>query len=157
MPVGEAKQTEEAALLEQQVSAEISIPGDINDVVDPAILAMYRRRLAWLYGVPLSSVRLSRSAGSIILLLTITTANTTAARSIASAVAAVESNALSEALGVVSTVTPPAIINATTLLNVSTTVSCPPGYWCTAGKTVPCPVATWNPKYDADDETACRG
>ena len=72
-------------------------------------------------------------------------------------VSAVDDDTLSAALDV------PAVRSAAPLVATEGVMTflevvqqpCAPGFWCTAGKRIPCTVGTYNPHPNADNATAC--
>ena len=124
-----------------------------------------RAALAIKYGVPESYIELgtddcarrqlaARRLASISLQITIAPPDSAAGSDIdmstvAQAAAAMNETALSTALGVPVTITTPAE-------TVVEEKSCPPGFWCTAGRSVKCAVATYQPLLSRDGAEACK-
>ena len=40
-------------------------------------------------------------------------------------------------------------------VTVEVETRCGPGFWCSAGKKIPCPINTYNERKDADDQSYC--
>ena len=92
-----------------------------------------RTRLAALYNVPISSIRLGLSGGSVVLTLEIIAANSTDSVALASVVAATTSATISSALGSVAVISSvqQLVRNETIRRNQTLEVllDCPVGHW----------------------------
>jgi hypothetical protein len=124
----------------------LSLAEDLSSVDTAALKA----ELATLYNVPASSITLSASAGSTILAIQIAESPGLALSDITAAMSAATDSALTSALGasVTTTVAPASQL-------VVGEVQCQPGYWCSAGDSIPCGNGTYNSLYDQHSQAAC--
>ena len=118
-----------------------------------------RQRLATLYNVPASTIRLGLSGGSVVIVLEIIATNASESSAIASAVAATTSDSLTSVLGSVAVISSvqQVVRNETIRRNqtVELQLDCPVGHWCTAGLVVECEFGFYNPTRNANNQTAC--
>ena len=156
MPVGQSTQQEDAPAVTKAMTVGISI--DDFAAQREALI----QRLARQYNVDPSLITLEARAGSVQLIITISTTdgsgNTVVdLATLEQAVAAVDDAALATTIGSVTgttvTVTSQPAVTSTVTLTVP--FVCPAGKWCTAGLMVDCPVGTYNPLEDQDFATAC--
>jgi hypothetical protein len=118
-----------------------------------------RQRLATLYNVPASTIRLGLSGGSVVIVLEIVATNASESSAIASAVAATTSDSLTSVLGSVAVISSvqQVVRNETIRRNqtLELQLDCPVGHWCTAGLVVECEFGFYNPTRNANNQTAC--
>ena len=153
--VGAMSTSVEEVILETRVTGNLTLEQSLDDL-DPEyqnlLIPSLRLGLSGLYGVPVEAVEVSLAAGSIVVSFNIVSKAT----NLTARANAVSSLALSSALG----------MNATLLGNVNMAVfnvtvtkaeesDCPPGFWCSAGKAIPCVRNTFNELRNADDQSYC--
>ena len=112
-----------------------------------------RTTLASLYDVPAASISLTVQAGSLQLLVSIRPPNSTDAgvAALAETIRSTPPEELSAQLEVNATVA--AVLTTTVLEEYEAT--CPKGFWCSAGNTIPCPLNTYNNETDRIDQGSC--
>ena len=131
------------------VTFGLTLETDLSNY-DPASTKI---RLASLYDVPASSISLTVQAGSLQLVVTIrpSDGSDAGAESLRETIRTTTTEELTAELQV----------NATAATVETITVAeeyeatCPKGYWCSAGNTVPCPKNTYNEEIDMIDQGSC--
>ena len=152
MPVGSSAVKKEVAVVEKEMSVDISID-DFNEQREAMIAALAKQ-----YGVDPSLIKLEAAAGSLQIRIVIATSTGSAQEVLLEAVDAIDDAALGTALGTVLG-NESLIISSTppqqTTEERTVEFKCPRGQWCTAGLIVDCPIGTYNPLEGQDFATAC--
>lgn len=143
----------------EAVHTELILDQDL-DTIDRAVLI---QQLADVYGVPSEAISLSASAGSVVVTFSIDPSllQDVTVEELAAQMQGVNVTSLATALGAsVQLVKQPTVEVRTEVVKQTVTkqvqVSCPAGFWCSAGKQIPCPLRTYSNVLDADDQGDCK-
>ena len=124
----------------------------------------FKAQLALEYGVPVSAISLSATAGSVVVSVVIDVASSSDAATTASAIVALDQASLTSAIGAALslnlTMNSPVVVSlnvtTTTWTETSVEVDCPPGWWCSAGGSTPCERGFWSATVNAQNASACE-
>ena len=108
-------------------------------------------QLSEIYQLPVEAISLSARPGSIVVTFNLMSTNST----ITSWVRTIGDAQLSEKLGVNVTRSPVSEVQEERTIAKAKQSSCQPGFWCSAGKAIPCVKDSFNELHNADDQSYC--